>query len=201
MTAFLEKLDAWTRKFLRFLVIATFSVLGILMILNVAMRLSNDFTGFLARKGFADAAAFLKSTLPTGSFHWFDEIVELCFAYLVFYGAAALWAAKEHFCVGDWISPRLPGVKLRNLYKLLVSVVCAAFMAVFFRFSLSLTMRTTEMTTVFQMPKSILYSCMPISSFVMLIYSLADIYRQAKRVAGFEEKTEEPEEDGKAISL
>jgi TRAP-type C4-dicarboxylate transport system permease small subunit len=201
MTAFLKKLDFWTQKILRFLTITIFSALGILMSLNVAMRLSNDFTGFLARKGFADASAFLKSTLPIGSFHWFDEIVEMSFAYLVFYGAAALWAAKGHFCIGDWISPRLPGAKSRIFYKMTVSVVSAAFMAIFFWFSLSLTMRTTEMTTVFQIPKSVLYSCMPVSSFIMLLYSLADIYRDAKRLVNPEGETEEREEDRKAISL
>ena len=176
MTALLKKLDAWTQKLLRLLTIAIFSALGILMALNVALRLSNDFSGYLARKGFAGASAFVKSLLPIASFHWFDEIVELCFASLVFYGAAALWASKGHFSIGDWISPRLPGEKSRGLYKLAISVISASFMAVFFWFSLRLTMRTSELTTVFQLPKALLYSCMPVSSFIMLLYSLTDIY-------------------------
>ena len=44
---------------------------------------------------------------PVVSLHWFDEIIELLYAYLVFYGAAALWITREHFSVGDWISGRL----------------------------------------------------------------------------------------------
>ena len=44
---------------------------------------------------------------PVVSLHWFDEIIELLYAYLVFYGAAALWITREHLSVGDWISGRL----------------------------------------------------------------------------------------------
>jgi TRAP-type C4-dicarboxylate transport system permease small subunit len=189
MAALLKKLDAWTRKFLRLLVVAIFSVLGILMILNVALRLCNDFSGYLARKGFAAASAFVKSLLPIVSFHWFDEIVELCFASLVFYGAAALWITKGHFSVGDWLSPRLPGERSRGFYKMAISVISAAFMAIFFWFSLRLTLRTSELTTVFQMPKALLYSCMPVSAFIMLIYSLADICGDAKRLWGTKKKS------------
>jgi TRAP-type C4-dicarboxylate transport system permease small subunit len=176
MIPFVKKLDAWTRKILRLLTVSIFSALGILMILNVALRLCNDFSGYLARKGFAGASAFVKSLLPIASFHWFDEIVELCFASLVFYGAAALWAEKGHFSVGDWISPRLPSERSRRLYKTILSFISAAFMAIFFWFSLRLTMRTSELTTVFQLPKALLYSCMPVSSLIMLLYSLTDIY-------------------------
>jgi TRAP-type C4-dicarboxylate transport system permease small subunit len=195
MVAFLKKLDFWTRKLLRFLVVVIFSALGILMILNVALRLSTDFSGYLARKGFAEASAFVKSLFPVASFHWFDEIVELCFASLVFYGAAALWAAKGHFNVGDWISSRLPGEKSRGLYKMTLSIISTAFMMIFFWFSLRLTMRTSELTTVFQMPKALLYSCMPVSSFIMLVYSLADIYMDVKYLGGAKENSY----DGKKI--
>ena len=180
MVAFLKKLDVWTQKLLRLLVVVIFSALSILMILNVVLRLSTDLSGYLARKGVAEASAFVKSLFPVASFHWFDEIVELCFASLVFYGAAALWAKKGHFSVGDWISSHLPGEKSRGLYKMTLSAISAAFMAIFFWFSLRLTMRTSELTTVFQMPKALLYSCMPISSFIMLVYSLAGLYGDAK---------------------
>ena len=32
---------------------------------------------------------------PVVSLHWFDEIIELLYAYLVFYGAAALWITHD----------------------------------------------------------------------------------------------------------
>ena len=80
---------------------------------------------------YADAAAFIQRLLPLVSMHWFDEIVEMCFAALVFYGAALLWTTKGHFCVGDWISPRLSGERARAWYRVLVAALCVAFQAVF----------------------------------------------------------------------
>ena len=179
---FLKSADAWTRKLLRVLTIAIFSALTLLMLMNVGLRLSNDFSNWLIRMGFPGGAAAVKAIIPVVSFHWFDEIVELCFASFVFYGAASLWASGGHFSVGDWISPRLPGERTRSFYKLLISCVSTAFMGVFFWFSYRLTARSTELTTVFQMPKSLLYSCMPISSLIMLAYSAADACLYAKRL-------------------
>ena len=53
---------------------------------------------------------------PVISLHWFDEIIELLVAYLVFYGSAALWITKEHFSVGDWIEKRLAD-RQRHFYR------------------------------------------------------------------------------------
>lgn len=182
MVTLLKNLDRWTRNILRVLTIAIFAALGLLMVLNVALRLTNDLSNYLTQKGYAAAAAMVKSLVPIVSFHWFDEIVELCFAALVFYGAAVLWASGGHFSVGDWISPRLPGERSRAFYRLLTSLISAAFLGIFFWFSLRLALGSTELTTVFQIPKSFLYSCMPISSFIMLMYSAADVYTHAGRL-------------------
>ena len=175
MTVMLKKLDQWVQYVLRLLSITIFSVLGLLLFANVLLRLTNDLINKLVVSGHIQAAELIKGLLPVTSFHWFDEIVELFFAALVFYGAAALWGAKLHFCVGDWITPRLPRERLRAIYQICIQLICVAFMAILFWFSLRLTSRATELTTVFQIPKSFLYSCMPISTFIMLIYSLCDL--------------------------
>ena len=65
---------------------------------------------------------------------------------------------------------------------LLVAALCVAFQAVFFWYSLLLTLRATELTTVFQIPKSLLYSCMPAASLVMLAYSVCDIVVEGRSV-------------------
>ena len=179
-----KRLDKTLQAFLRYLCIALFIALGLILMLNVGLRLINDLSIFLDRHSMPDAAGFVKSLAPLSSMHWFDEIVELCFAALVFYGAAALWGLKGHFCVGDWISKRLPNDTARAVYKLIVSLISASFIAVFFYFSLRLTMQTIELSTVFQIPKSIIYSCMPISSFLMLIYSTADVVLDLKVLFG-----------------
>ena len=182
MAELFPKLDATIRGFLRRFSIALLIALSLLLVANVLLRLTNDLSIALTDRGYADAAAFIQRLLPLVSMHWFDEIVEMCFAALVFYGAALLWTTKGHFCVGDWISPHLSGERARAWYRVLVAALCVAFQAVFFWYSLLLTLRATELTTVFQIPKSLLYSCMPVSSFIMLAYSLCDLYIERKRL-------------------
>lgn len=170
------------QRFLYYFTIALFATLGLLLLANVALRLINDFANFLARHGLDGAAAAIKAVMPMASLHWFDEIVEMCFAGLVFYGSAALWATKGHFSVGDFISRRLPGHITRAVYKIIVTTVSVVFIAIFFWFSTRLTLRSTELTTVFQIPKSLLYACMPVSSFLMLLWSLAELCCDIKRL-------------------
>ena len=180
MPAILNKIDHYVQSFLRIVSLALFSALGILLITNVILRLINDLINYLIVKGYNNIADAIKGSLPITSFHWFDEIVEFLFAALVFYGAAALWGSKKHFCVGDLISKHLKNQKQIIFYRLFINIVCTTFMAILFWFSLRLTIRSTEVTTVFQIPKSILYSSMPISSFVMLVYSIFDILNELR---------------------
>lgn len=157
MTAFLKTLDRGVQTFLRYLGTVLFIALGVILFTNVVVRFAGRFEMF-----------------PNISMHWFDEIVELLFAYLVFYGAAALWGTKGHFSVGDWISKRLPGRTLAAIYKFLVTLISVLFLVIFFYYSLRLTRTSTELSTVFQIPKKVMYSCMPVSSFIMLCYSVAE---------------------------
>lgn len=172
--------DLLVRRLLRMITVLLFLVLALLLATNVALRLTNDLATVLSERGFTVAAEAVRGIIPIGSMHWFDEIVEMCFAAMIFYGSASLWAVKGHFCVGDWISPRIRNFRTGSAYRLLTALLGTAFMAVFFRYSLRLTLHSTELTTVFQIPKSLLYSCMPVSSFIMLIYSLADCLREGK---------------------
>lgn len=181
MIALLKTIDIWVQRILRYIAMTMFSILGLLLFANVMLRLINDFIQFLLKHGLESVANLLQSVVTISSFHWFDEIIELSFAALVFYGAAGLWCAKLHFSVGDWISPRIKNVRLKHFYKLLIVVISAVFMAILFWYSLKLTLRTNQVTTVFQIKQWILYSCIPISSLIMLIYSLVDVFVEARR--------------------
>ncbi|HPE66300.1 MAG TPA: TRAP transporter small permease [Synergistales bacterium] len=182
MDSFLHKTDIAVQRILRIVVLFFFLALAFLLAYNVLLRLTNDLSTFLTERGFSEAAGAVRGWLPITSMHWFDEIVELCFAALIFYGAASLWASGGHFSVGDWISPRLPYERLRNLYRVFVDLLGLAFLWVFFFYSLRLALRATELTTVFQIHKSALYCCMPVSSFIMLLYSLRDVWNDGKRL-------------------
>ena len=114
--------------------------------------------------------------VPIMSMHWFDEILELLYGALVFYGAAAVWVNHAHFSVGDWISKYLKSVRARFIYRLLVEVMSLVFIAIFFWYALELLMQTEERTTAFAMSKKWLYACMPITGGIMVLYTLKNMY-------------------------
>jgi len=113
--------------------------------------------------------------VPIVSLHWFDEIIELLYAYLVFYGAAALWISHEHFGVGDWIEKRIKDRRMKYGYRIIIELLVLCFVAIFFYYSLQLTILARDVTNVFAISKRILYSCLPVSGAVMMIYSIRNI--------------------------
>ena len=181
MIHLLKTLDMWVQRILRYIAMTMFTVLALLLIANIGLRLINDFVQFSIEHGMEGVANVIQSIVTINSFYWFDEVIELSFAALVFYGAAALWCAKLHFSVGDWISPRIQNVRLKHFYTLLILLISAIFMAILFWYSLKLTLKTNQVTTAFQIKQWILYSCIPISSAIMLTYSIADVIIAAKR--------------------
>jgi len=191
MITLLKTVDTWVQRILRYIAMTMFSVLSLLLIANIGLRLINDFVQFLLEHEMEGFANLIQNIITINSFYWFDEVIELSFAALVFYGAAALWCAKLHFSVGDWISPRIKNDRLKHFYikndrlkhfyKLLILLISATFMAVLFWYSLKLTLKTNQVTTAFQIKQWILYSCIPISSMIMLIYSIVDVIVATKR--------------------
>ncbi|MCX5883976.1 MAG: TRAP transporter small permease subunit [Deltaproteobacteria bacterium] len=138
--------------------------------------------------------------VPVISLHWFDEIIELLYAYMIFYGAAALWITREHISVGDfygaaslwitrehisvgdWMSGRLiKSPKAIRIYRLILECLVLMFALIFLFYSRRLTDMALDVTNVFAIPKKVLYSCMPISGLVMVVYSLRNI---AMEIAG-----------------
>lgn len=142
-------LDRAVRFILKAVTIILFAALMLMVTANVLLRI-----------------------FPVTSLHWLDEIVELCFGALVFYGAAGAWAAKAHFSVGDWIGDRLKGRRAKIANRLLIELICLTFFVVFFYYAFQITARTMEVTSVFQIPRKAVYSCMPIALAIMGLYSL-----------------------------
>lgn len=107
--------------------------------------------------------------VPIFSFGWFDEIVEGAFAYFVFFGSAALWREREHFRV-CLVPDTLKG-KWKKFVDLFIEGCGVLFFLVLLVYSIELTLRATDQTPIFKMSKRILYLCVPVSSFIMLIYA------------------------------
>ncbi len=154
----IRSFDQKLGKLLRALSVLSLSALFVLLIGNVFFRF-----------------------VPIFSFGWFDEIVELMFAYFVFYGAAALWREKEHFQV-YFIPSKLKG-KWRKAIDTMIDVINIAFLSMLFYYGLDLTIRAADWTPIFKLPKRIWYSCIPISSLLMLIYSTFSLYSRFKKEA------------------
>jgi TRAP-type C4-dicarboxylate transport system permease small subunit len=148
----LKSIDKVILTTLKWITITSFILLTILISANVLVRF-----------------------FPIASLHWFDEIIELLYAYLVFYGAAALWISREHFGVGDWIVRRIRNVCMRYVYTTVIQFLVLCFAVIFFYYSLRLTLLARDVTNVFAIPKRVLYSCLPASGAIMIIYSIRNI--------------------------
>ena len=148
----LKNMDKVILKTLKIVTITSFVFLTVLISANVFVRF-----------------------FPIVSLHWFDEIIELLYAYLVFYGAAALWISREHFGVGDWIEKRIPDIRMRHIYRLIIELLVLCFVVIFFYYSLRLTILARDVTNVFAIPKRVLYSCLPVSGLIMIIYSIRNV--------------------------
>jgi TRAP-type transport system small permease protein len=160
LQVFLGKLDSGLTAILKWLTIVLFFALTLIVTANILLRI-----------------------FPVTSLHWTDEIVELCFAALVFYGAAGVWMVKGHFSVGDWIKKLVKNERAYNGCRLALELITLLFASVLFKYSLDLTIRAREVTAVFQIPKKLIYSCMPVSSLIMIAYSLVFVVRSAIGVA------------------
>jgi len=155
----LKKIDRMALAALKALTITLFLLLSLLVSANVLVRF-----------------------VPVVSLHWFDEIIELLYAYLVFYGAAALWITREHLCVGDWISGRLfTGETALRVYRLVLELLGLLFAAVFCAYATRLTGLSLEVTNVFAIPKKVLYSCMAVSGAIMVLYSIRNCVTEILR--------------------
>jgi len=159
--ALLVRLDRALVAALRAICIVLFAAITVILTLNIVVRY-----------------------LPFMSMHWFDEILEMIFGALIFYGAAAVWVERGHFSVGDWLSKRLPDARLRVVYRMAVELCSLVFIAIFFKYSLDLTLETTEQTTVFAMSRAWLYACMPISGGIMLLYSVKNMVLEIRAALG-----------------
>ena len=112
---------------------------------------------------------------PIISFGWFDEVVEMLIAWMVFLGTAALWRENDHFTI-TFLPELLQGKKAGFALDVAVNLVSLVFIAVFTYYSFNLTLRAADWTPVINMPKKLLYACMPVSGFFMVVYSLRNIF-------------------------
>ena len=114
---------------------------------------------------------------PVAAFYWFDEVVEWMFAWMVFFGATALWARDEHFKL-EWINEKIKETPFGHLVAVVLELISLFFLLVFFYQALRLTILAKDWTPVFNVSRRYLYVCMPISGIIMVGYSIRNVLRE-----------------------
>ena len=108
------------------------------------------------------------------SMGWYDEIVELLFAWLVFIGAAALWRDNSHFRV-KWFYAKFENRPAGNIIGLVVELLCFFFLMVMTWQGLRITLLANDWTPILKFPKRLMYVDIPLAGSLMLIYSIRNI--------------------------
>lgn len=108
------------------------------------------------------------------SMGWYDEIVELLFAWLVFIGAAALWRDNSHFRV-QWFYAKFENRAAGYIIGLLVELLCLFFLIVMTWQGLRITLLANDWTPILKFPKRFMYVDIPIAGSLMIIYSIRNI--------------------------
>ncbi len=109
------------------------------------------------------------------SLGWADEIVEMAFAWMTFLGAAYLWRSRSHFRV-DLIPNMLAGTRAGQVLEICLSLMSLLFFLVFTYEATVLTLRTVMPSPILAWPKALWYMIMPIAGFIMIGYTLRDLW-------------------------
>lgn len=118
---------------------------------------------------------------PIVSFGWFDEVVEMLIAWMVFLGAAALWRENDHFTI-TFLPELLQDKRSGFALDVIINLIGLVFIGLFTYYSYNLTMRAADWTPVINMPKKLLYASMPVSGFFMVVYSVRNIIASGVKV-------------------
>jgi TRAP-type C4-dicarboxylate transport system permease small subunit len=148
----MSRLDQYVGKVLRAVPIACLIALFLLLFVNVVAR-----------------------SFQLAGFAWFDEIVQGLFAWMVFAGAAALWREHDHFQV-LWL-PEVLAPQTSRILQIFIALVGLVFLLAMTWYGASLTMRANALTPILDLPTSLFYAAIPVSGAVMVVYSLADLFR------------------------
>jgi len=110
------------------------------------------------------------------TFTWYDEVARVCFVWAVFLGAALGVKRSAHFglhIVIDLLPPRA-----RRFAALATPVAVIGFSAVLIVQGLNFVeLGWFQQTPVMGLPKAWVYAAMPMGGVLMILYSLAPLWR------------------------
>jgi len=109
---------------------------------------------------------------------WADELSRYAFIWLVFLGAAACTKRKRHIVINNLVLA-CPG-RVQSLLRVLAHLATLVLMIVVLFYGWKLMRNATQSTATLMIPKSIVYSVVPFSALLIILYSVADLLRDVK---------------------
>jgi TRAP-type C4-dicarboxylate transport system permease small subunit len=153
----LKKLDKVLNTVLTVISITCFIGIFIIMVFNIFFRWFP-----------------ILSNIPNFSMGWFDEIIEMLVAWLIFTGAALLSRNQDHFRV-DLIQMKLNGKRSLFILETIINIATALFFIALLYYSLNLVIGAVQTTPVLRLQKRWFYLCVPFNSFIITIYTIKNI--------------------------
>lgn len=113
--------------------------------------------------------------VPISSMGWADEIIELGFAWMVFFGSTVLWREKTHFSV-DLIPLKLAGTLAGRILDIFLGCLSILFFVILSYEGWVLALSVGDRSPILNLPKTLWYIIVPISGTIMLGYTIRDIW-------------------------
>lgn len=165
--AVLKKLDFVIDKLLHLLCLVSFIGLFVILGLNVFFRWVP-----------------ILSLIPSFSMGWFDEIVQMLFAWLVMSASSLLCRSSDHFKV-DLIQMKLEGKRALYILEFFINLATMVFFGALMYYGWILVQGAVQTTPVLKMQMKYLYMCIPFNSLIMLAYTIRDAAVNLKKAAAF----------------
>ena len=113
--------------------------------------------------------------VPIASMGWADEIIELGFAWMVFFGSTVLWRERSHFNV-DLIPGRLAGSRAGYILEIFLGFLSLLFFVILSYEGWRLALSVEDRSPILDLPKIFWYVIVPITGTLMLGYTVRDIW-------------------------
>ena len=118
---------------------------------------------------------------------WFDELVEMLFAWMIMTTASILCRDKAHFAV-DLLQAKFKDKCWVNALNMFCDIVSLVFLVALFYYSMVLMMGARQLTQEMHIQKRWFYLCMPLNSFIMSCYTLRDLIVDCKKFVVFKKQ-------------
>ncbi len=121
------------------------------------------------------------------SMGWSQDVIRLCFTYVIYFGAAYCVREKGHLNVDFVLSMMNP--KVRQIIEFIINIILLAFFAfiVYFGFQFAAT-GASQKSPYLMLPMTWYYYGVPVSGIMMFFYMLEQLIDEAKAIFGKEAK-------------